>query len=316
MNPLLNFGIPLGFGFMNASWVGSPVLDDANARAEFIQVLVGAMEAGVRLFDTSDIYAPSWDSMGHNEVLLREAVAAWQGTPEEKAQLILATKGGISRGPGEIWGRNANYEYLSTRVEASLQNLGVVEIPLWQHHRLDYHLTLAEQLANLAKLQKNAPIRHFGVSNYSADQLLQALDVLGGPGDGGLVSVQNQLNPIYRQQLDVIEVCESHGLAFLPWSPMKGVRPSDAGTPAYELFAGVAKKLGVSTFAVAQAWLRSLSPNIIPLPGVTKVQSVADAIGAVRLILGQDELSELLKLPESLPLDAELISDQPKAVID
>jgi aryl-alcohol dehydrogenase-like predicted oxidoreductase len=312
-NPLLSLEVPLGFGFMNASWGGAPTLVAGPAREEFKRALQHAMDAGVTLFDTADIYAPTWDTFGHNEVLLREAIEGWSGSPEAKTNLIVATKGGITRGTGEAWSKDASYAYLMHAVETSAARLGLSEIPLWQHHRLDFHLTLGEQLANLKKLNETAPIRHIGVSNYSAAQLRQALDEIGGPADGGIISVQNQLNTVYRQQLDVLEVCEEFSLAYLPWSPMKGIRPADVGSPAYEKFARVASEAGVSIFAVAQAWLRSLSPNIVPLPGVTKLGSIQDAISASQLRLTAEQIAALSDLPETQPLDAELVRDQPLA---
>jgi aryl-alcohol dehydrogenase-like predicted oxidoreductase len=311
-NPLLNLQIPLGFGFMNASWAGAASLEPGAARDQFVADLADAMAAGVRFFDTADIYAPTWDSMGHNEILLLEAVAAWDAPANQKAELLIATKGGITRSPGEVWGKSASYDYLMAAISASAERLGLAEIPIWQHHRLDPNLTLAEQLRNLNLVKQNAPIRHIAVSNYSKPQLLQALDAIGGPADGGIISVQNQLNPVYRQQMDVLEVCEEYGLAYLPWSPTKGIRPSDAGGTAYEMFAAVAENRGVSTFAVAQAWLRSLSPNIVPMPGVTRLASIVDSLEAVDLRLTPDELQALSDLPPTLPLDAELVSDQPK----
>ena len=296
-NPLLNLAVPLGFGFMNASWAGAATLTDEPARDKFKAALHFAMNAGVQLFDTADIYAPTWDTMGHNEILLREAIESWDATPAAKASLVVATKGGITRAPGETWSKDATYAYVMSAVEASALRLGLAEIPLWQHHRLDFHLTLGEQLQNLRRLNETAPIRHMGVSNYSASQLRHALEIIGGPSDGGIVSVQNQLNPAYRQELDVLEVCEEHGLAYLPWSPMMGARLSDAAMPVHAVFAGVAQAAGASTFAVAQAWLRSLSPNIVPLPGVTRLESIKDAIGAAGLRLDAAQLASLANLP-------------------
>lgn len=310
-NPLLELKVPLGFGFMNASWGGASTLQAGLAREEFKRALQHAMDAGVTLFDTADIYAPTWDSFGHNEVLLREAIEGWNGSTTAKANLIIATKGGITRAAGEAWSKDASYGYLMQAVETSSARLGLSEIPLWQHHRLDFHLTLSEQLANLKKLNETAPIQHIGVSNYSAAQLRQALDTIGGPSEGGIISVQNQLNPVYRQQLDVLEVCEEFGLAYLPWSPMKGIRPTDAGTATYQQFASVAEAAGTSAFAIAQAWLRSLSPNIVPLPGVTKLASIQDAIGASGLRLNGEQIAALANLPETQPLDDELVRDQP-----
>jgi aryl-alcohol dehydrogenase-like predicted oxidoreductase len=320
MNPLLNLKVSLGFGFMKASWGNSDVVAPGEARESFKRGLNAAMDAGVRLFDTADIYAPSWDTMGHNEMILRDAITEWQAPSETKKELLIATKGGItrsagessgSRAPGEVWGKDGSYDYLMRAVEKSAKNLGLSEIPLWQHHRLDFHLTLSEQIKNLRKLNENAPIRHLGVSNYSAEQLRRALDVIGGPSDGGIISIQNQLNPAYRNDLEVLEVCEEHGLAFLPYSPSKGVTKPFEGTDLYSRFDQLAKERNVSIFAIAQGWLRSLSPNLVPIPGVTKFESILDNLAGYEVHLSTAELATLENLPESMPVDEELLRDQP-----
>jgi aryl-alcohol dehydrogenase-like predicted oxidoreductase len=312
-NPLLNLQVPIGFGFMNASWANASTLEAGQPREEFKKALQTAMDAGVRFFDTADIYAPSFEEFGHNEVLLRETINEWHGSSEEKDNLLIATKGGITRAKGEVWSKDGSYDYLMRAAESSAKRLGLSEIPLWQHHRLDFHLSLSEQIKNLRKLNENGPIRHIGVSNYSAKQLRQALDVIGGPNDGGIISVQNQLNPAYRNDMDVLEVVEEHGLAFLPWSPSKGVTKPFEGTEIYNRFKAIADSRGVTVFAVAQAWLRSLSPNLVPLPGVTKIESILDHLGAVGFRLTAAELASFENLPESMPVDEELARDQPLA---
>lgn len=313
MNPLLNLKLPIGFGFMNASWTGSPVLTDPQAREDFLNVLRLAMDKGVRFFDTADIYAPSWDAMGHNEVLLADAIAGWDGSAAAKAELVLATKGGITRNDGEVWGRNASADYLVRAAERSAKNLRVTKIPVWQHHRLDPARTLTEALEGLAAVKASGLAANIGVSNYNAHQVRAAYDVIGGPSDGGLVSVQNQLNPSYHHDLDVLEVCEDLGLAYLPWTPMLGARASEAGTPNYELLGSIAEAHGVSRFTVASAWLRGLSENLVIMPGVTRKESVADSLAALDFELSDEEQTALAEGLESLPEHHEIISDQPKA---
>jgi aryl-alcohol dehydrogenase-like predicted oxidoreductase len=286
----------LGFGFMKASFGAS----DEN-RATTIEALHEAMAKGVKLYDTADIYAPSWNTFGHNEELLAEAIRTFNG---DTSNLIIATKGGITRGPNETWGRNASIDYLLRAVEASAGRLSLSSIPLWQHHRLDPNMPFEQQLENLANLKQRGLIQHIGVSNYSAKQLTRAIEVVGE-----IATVQNQLNPAYRQELDVLKVCEANSITYLPWSPTKGARENDAQA----IIKTIATEKNASTYAVAIAWLRSLSSQLVPIPGVTRKESVNDALNALNLELTAEDLTRINEgLEPTQPLDAELLSDQPK----
>lgn len=280
----------IGFGCMKASF-DQP---DQATRQSTIEALHYALDNGVTLFDTADIYAPTWDAFGHNERLVAEAMA----THPLGKSAIIATKAGITRKPGEVWGRNASLDYLLRAVEASAGRLGVERIALWQHHRLDPNMPFEQQLENLAGLKQRGLIEHIGVSNYSAVQLRRAIEVIGP-----IATVQNQLSLAYRQDMDVLEVCEQHGIKYLPWSPMIGAHPNDA-SPELKAYADAH---GASTYAVAVAWLKSLSPAIVPLPGVTRMESVADAISGLKLKLNGE-----VPFSPTRPMDAELMSDQPK----
>ena len=293
MNFKENIG-EIGFGCMKASFN----MDAAN-RDSTIEAIHVALDKGVKFLDTSDIYAPSWNTFGHNELLIAEALRTYAGN---KDGVIVATKGGITRKPGEVWGRNSSMDYLLRAAEASAGRLGVAQLDVWQHHRLDPAMPFEKQLESLVGLQERGIAKHIGVSNYSAKQLRRAVEVLGE-----VVSVQNQLNPAYRQELDVLEVCEEFGIAYLPWSPMKGVRE-------VAILAEIGAELRESPFAVAVAWLRSLTPQMVVMPGVTRKESVLDALSGVELALTENQLGRInAALPETLPMDAELLSDQPRA---
>ena len=259
-----------------------------------IEALHAALDNGVTFFDTADIYSPTWDTFGHNELLVAEALR----THPLGSKATVATKAGITRKPGEVWARNSSLDYLLRAVEASAGRLGVQTIALWQHHRLDPNLTFETQLENLAGLKQRGLIENIGVSNYSAKQLRRAIEVIGP-----ISTVQNQLSPAYRQELDVLEVCEEFDIVYLPWSPMKGAHSWDA-SPELTAYAALH---GVSTYAVSVAWLRSLSPKVVPLPGVTRKESVLDAIAGLSI-----ELKGEFPLAPTLPMDEELLSDQPK----
>ena len=291
---MMNLGA-IGFGFMKASFFASE-----QNRQSTIEALHTALDLGVRLFDTADIYAPSWDTFGHNELLVAEAMR----THPLGSQAIIATKGGITRKPGEVWGRNASLDYLLRAAEASAGRLGVSKISIWQHHRLDPNMPFEQQIENLAGLRQRGIIEHIGVSNYSAKQLRRALEIVGP-----IVSVQNQFSPVYRNESDVFEVCEAHGIAYLPWSPSKGLHAGNTRIVIHD----VADELGLSPYAVGVAWLRSLSSSIIPIPGVTRSDSVVDSIAGSKLMLETEYLERINRgLPATLPMDSELLSDQPK----
>lgn len=291
---MMNLGV-IGFGCMKASFSAS----EQNWQST-IEALHVALDLGVRLFDTADIYAPTWNTFGHNELLVAEAMR----THPLGAQAIIATKGGITRKPGEVWARNASLDYLLRAAEASAGRLGVSKISLWQHHRLDPNMPFEQQLENLVGLRERGIIEHIGVSNYSAKQLRRALEVVGP-----IASVQNQFSPAYRNEADVFEVCEQNGIAYLPWSPSNGLHAGEPRTVIHD----VAEEIGQSPYAIGVAWLRSLSSSIVPLPGVTRAASVVDSVGGSKLQLSSEVLARINDgLPPSLSYDSELLSDQPK----
>jgi aryl-alcohol dehydrogenase-like predicted oxidoreductase len=180
--------MPLSMASDRNKWI----LDD---RDFAIGVIHAALDAGVQLLDTADIYAPSWNTMGHNEFLVGDAFRSWNATPEQKSKIVIATKGGITRAKGDSWwgtpGRNANKHYLYRAVEASAAKMGLSKIPLWQHHRLDTSISFEEQFENVLGLKEHGYVGAIGLSNVNAKQLLRAIAIGGTPDKGGIVSVQN-----------------------------------------------------------------------------------------------------------------------------
>jgi aryl-alcohol dehydrogenase-like predicted oxidoreductase len=277
-----------------------------------VAVIHAALDAGVTLIDTADIYAPSWDTFGHNERLVGAAFSSWSGSTEAKNRVVIATKGGITRGPKESWGRASSLDYLLRAVEASALRLGLDRIKLWQHHRLDPDKNFEDQFENVLVLLERGLIERIGVSNYNAEQLRRAVTMGGTPDQGGVVSVQNQFSPRYRNDADVMQVCEEFGMAYLPWSPLGGIARADQlGAGEFGAFREVGLTHGVSAYVVTIAWLLQTSPTVIPIPGATKISSVTDSLSGLSLKLTEDEMSILnSSLPENAPLDEELV-DQP-----
>ena len=295
----------IGIGCMNVSWIWSngAALDPVRRQESAIPAIHAALDAGVTLLDTADIYAPTWDAFGHNEIFVAEALRTWSGTKEQKDKVVIATKAGITRQPGERWGRNASLDYLLRAAEASAGRLGVEKIDLWQHHRLDPEIVFETQVANILILKERGIVDQIGVSNYDAMQLEIAIGIAG---KGVIASVQNEFSPRYRHDLDVLAICEANDIAFLPWSPLGGTRQKSeiSGSSAFE---EMADKYGASPFAIALAWEMKYSPSVLPIPGATRVQSVLDCVSALDVDLSQEDFEYLSNnLPQEAPVSPEL----------
>jgi aryl-alcohol dehydrogenase-like predicted oxidoreductase len=266
-----------------------------------------AIDLGITLFDTANIYAPSWDEVGHNEALVAEALRTYAG-PADLTQLLVTTKGGITRGPDEMWGRDSSARALHEACEDSLAQLGVEVIDLYQHHRHDPSQTYAEQMRAMKALKDAGLIRSIGLSNVIAAELIVALEELGGPSDGGVVSVQNELSPRYRRDLDVLEICEERGIAFLPWSPLGGAdRVRDMGSH-HSGFAEVGEEVGATPQEVALAWVLAMSPVLIPIPGATRPETVDSIVRSLDVQLSAAH-AERLNATAATP---ELIDPKPE----
>lgn len=243
-----------------------------------------AVEEGVTLIDTADAYSPDEATFGHNEELVAKALRV-VGAGDE---VLVATKGGHTR-RGTAWELDGRPEYLRAACLASLERLGVDRIGLYQHHRPDPAVDYRETLEGLRALLDEGLVAAVGLSNANPDQIRLAVEVVGD----GLVAVQNQFSPAFRSSRPEIELCEALGLAFLAWSPLGGM--SEAGNlgSTWAAFGDVARRHGVSPQRVCLAWELSLSPAVIPIPGASRPESVADSVRAVDLVLDDEDLATL-----------------------
>lgn len=312
------FTVPaIGLGCMPLSGMPPSKAWIIDKRDSAIAVVHAALDAGVRLLDTADIYAPTWNTIGHNEILVSEAVRTWSGSAAQKSEVVIATKGGSTRTPLEgdwfgVRGRNASETYLYRAVEASAARMQLSTIKLWQHHRLNHFMPFEEQFENVMKLKAHGIVENIGVSNYNAEQLRRAIKIGGTPSQGGLVSVQNEWSPRSRNVEEVREICVQHGIAFLPWSPLGGIDNADNLQNAdFSAFEEQATKHGVSRYAIAIAWHLATSPVAIPIPGASRRESILDNVTGLNVKLTVDDLAALnAALPPNPPLD-ELLSPQP-----
>ena len=251
-----------------------------------------ALDLGITLLDTANCYAPTWDSVGHNEALVAEALRTYAG-PADVGGVLVTTKGGITRGPHETWGRDSRVDALKAACEASLVQLGVPAIELYQHHRHDPSMDYRAQMASLRALKENGLIKRIGLSNINLGELLVAIDELGGPDEGGVVSVQNEYSPRYRGERNVLDLCTDLGIAFLPWSPLGGSELAHEAGAHFAEFASVGAEFGASPQETVLAWLLELSPVIIPIPGATKPRTVESIVAAADIQLTPTQSARL-----------------------
>lgn len=247
-----------------------------------------ALDAGVTLLDTADIYAPSWDTMGHNEELVAEALRSWGG---DRSSVTLATKGGITRS-AEGGGRDGSASYLRSALEKSLAALEIDSVDLYYWHRPDRSIRYAEGVEALAALKEEGLIREIGISNANVEEIDVALEVLG---DGGLAAVQNEFSPtFFHTSRRELEHCGEHGIAFVPWSPLGGTGGgASAVGERFPQIQRIAESHGVSPQQVVLAWELSLGEHVVPIPGASRPESIADSAGAMTLELTAAEKDEL-----------------------
>ncbi|MEV5041326.1 aldo/keto reductase [Microbacterium sp. LMI1x-1-1.1] len=271
----------IGLGAMPVSMNGNglPSHDDAVATVR------AALDAGVTLIDTADIYAPSWDEMGHNERIVADALAGWDG---DRSSIVVATKGGITRTAEKDFGRDGSLEYLRSAVQKSLKNLQVEVIDLYQYHRPDRWMVYGEVMQNLKTLQDEGLVRTVGISNASVEEIQIAQEVLG---EGNLTSVQNEFSPRHPGSYGELRYCVENGIAFLPWSPLGGIGGAGSIGERFTVIAEIGQAHGVSPQQVVLAWELSLGETVIPIPGASRPASITDSFQARTLELSADELA-------------------------
>ena len=253
---------------------GEGVWGDPKDPAEARKLLRKVVDLGVNLIDTADSYGPEV-----SERLIAEALH-----PYPKG-LVIATKGGLTRsGPGE-WAPVGRPEYLRQCVELSLRRLKLDCIDLYQLHRIDPKVPVAESLGALKDLQKAGKIRHLGLSEVSVKEIEQAKKT------ATIVSVQNLYNLGNQQSAAVLDYCTKHNLGFIPWFPLAAGDMAKPGGP----LAKAAKAHGATVSQLALAWLLQKSPVVLPIPGTSSVDHLQENVGAAALKLTESEWADIAR---------------------
>lgn len=262
----------LGYGTAQLTGPGywGPRGDARDAAA----VLRRAVERGVTLIDTADNYGPSVA-----EELVAEALHPYP------AGLLVATKGGVVRTSDHAWHVDGRPERLRAMCEASLRRLRLETIDLYQLHRLDPEVPLAEQLGALDELRAEGKIRHIGLDTVTVEELAAALELTD------IVSVQNRYNLLDRTSEPLVALCEARRIAFLPWFPL-----GNGALTADPVCASVAAAHGVTPGQVALAWLLHRSPVLCPTPGTGSLAHLEQNLDAAAVRLSEADLEALESL--------------------
>jgi aryl-alcohol dehydrogenase-like predicted oxidoreductase len=261
----------LGFGAMRIT--GSGIWGDPPSRDQAIATLRRVVELGVNFIDTADSYGPSV-----SEELIAEALHPY---PDD---LVIATKGGLVRPGPNRWDADGHPAHLREACEGSLRRLRLEQIPLYQFHRPDPAVPLAESMGAIAELKDEGKIRHVGISNVTEDELREAQRIVP------IVSVQNRYNVADRHSQSMVDLCEQEQLAFLPWAPVQ-----EAGK--HPAIAAAAERHHVTQQQVVLAWLLASSRQILPIPGTGSPQHAEENIAAAGLELSPDEIAAISRVP-------------------
>jgi pyridoxine 4-dehydrogenase len=259
----------LGFGAMRIT--GSGIWGEPPSRDQAIATLRRVVELGVNFIDTADSYGPAV-----SEELIAEALYPY---PDD---LVIATKGGQLRPGPNRWEPDGRPEHLREVCEESLRRLRLEQIPLYQLHRVDPDVPLAESVGALAELKNEGKIRHVGLSNVTEEHVREASRIVP------IVSIQNRYNVHDRNSQPLIDLCEQEDMVFLPWAPIQQ-------TDRRAAVAVAAEKRGVSERQLVLAWLLASSPTIVPIPGTGSPEHAEENIAAVSIDLSGDELEAINK---------------------
>jgi aryl-alcohol dehydrogenase-like predicted oxidoreductase len=294
----------LGLGCMRMSFGDRPV----GTRQEMIAFLHSAVDRGITFFDTAEVYGPFT-----NEELVGEALEPF------RSQVVIATKFGFKhdgdKGPGPGVGLDSRPEQIRRVAEASLKRLKVEAIDLFYQHRVDPDVPIEDVAGAVKELIQEGKVKHFGLSEASAETLRRAHAVQP------VTAIQSEYSLWWRlpEENDVLATCEELGIGFVPYSPLgKGFltgkvdenttfadndirariprfKPEaiEANWVLVDLVTKIGEQKGATPAQIALAWLLAQKPWIVPIPGSRRLKHLDDNIGALAVELTPGDLQEI-----------------------
>jgi aryl-alcohol dehydrogenase-like predicted oxidoreductase len=292
----------IGYGAMGLTWAyGEPIGPDRESEA--IALIHRAIDLGVTLFDTAEVYGPFT-----NETLVGKALKG------KREQVVIATKTGFVPQPaGAPMKRDGRPGTIKKAVEGSLQRLGIDVIDLYQLPRVDPNVPVEESVGALAELVAAGKVRAIGLSEVDVATLERASAV------HPIATLQSELSLWTRDALgEILPWCKAHDVAFLAFSPLgrgfltgrltqNEIAATDfrATLPRFqgENFArnqrlveqveSVARRLGATNGQVALAWVLAQGQNVVPIPGTRRIPYLEENVGAAQVRLSDADLAEL-----------------------
>ncbi|WGU97405.1 aldo/keto reductase [Paenibacillus dendritiformis] len=262
----------IGFGGAPLSVPGRP------EREQAVSTIHEAWENGITFFDTADTYSLNEHDLGHNEQLFADTLPSAPGC-------VIATKSGLAR-PDGAWTRSAHPRSLRAACERSLTLLRRDVHPLYYLHAPDPEVPLEESFGELSRLQEEGKIEHLGLSNVSVAECETALHI------ANVAAVQNRYHLFDRSSSDVLAFCEANRILFVAYSPFGG--PGQSSRLRQDpLLQDLANAYEASPYQIVLAWMMARSPQLLPIPGATRPQSIRDSAQAVRLRLSSEDLAKL-----------------------
>jgi pyridoxine 4-dehydrogenase len=260
----------LGYGTMRL--VGEGAWGEPKDREHAQTVLRAAVAEGVNFIDTADAYGPE---------IAEELI--YQALHPYPADLVIATKGGITRqGPAKA-APVGRPEYLHQCVELSLRRLHLETLPLYQLHRIDSQVPMEDSLGKLVELRAQGKLGHIGLSEVTVEEIRQAQKTTP------IASVQNKYNLVERKHEQVLQFCTANHIAFLPWYPVDAGRLSRPDGP----LAAIAKAKHATPTQISLAWLLHKSPMMLPIPGTYSLDHLKENMAAAQIELSSEEVAEI-----------------------
>jgi aryl-alcohol dehydrogenase-like predicted oxidoreductase len=313
----------LGYGAMGLSHgYGTPT-----DRTAAIALLRTAVDRGVTLFDTAQVYGPFT-----NEALVGEALAP------VRDRVTIATKFGFAfDAEGREVGVNSRPDHIRRMTDASLRRLGVEVIDLYYQHRVDPAVPIEDVAGTVADLVRAGKVRHFGLSEAGVRTIRRAHAV------HPVTAVQSEYSLWWREpEQEILPLLDELGIGFVPFSPLgRGFLAGalDASTPmppgdfrstlprflpenraanqhVVALVARLAADRGVTPAQVALAWLLARAPWIVPIPGTTRLHRLDENLGAADVRLSADDMAEIDAATDQMPVHGDRYAPAAQARID